>query len=155
MSLRKAMQARHADWRQVASRICSYVQSARGSSAAKACKHSAECLGCDANRGHVSGRDLGRILVGVEGSELLHDLGCNGGEGRALQAACGMADVAYLQEGVHTGHERALRWLRWAAVVEARSLDASRDGLWRLWMGSFMLCSLECCQDASVLAFAG
>jgi hypothetical protein len=32
----------------------------------------------------------------VEGSELLHDLGCNGGEGQVLQAARSTADIAGL-----------------------------------------------------------
>jgi hypothetical protein len=100
------------------------AREAVGSSAAKECKHSAECLGCDANRERVSGRDLGRILVGMEGSELLHNLGCNAGKGQGLQAACGTTDVAGLQEGVDASRQGVLRWLRRAAVVVARSLGA-------------------------------
>jgi hypothetical protein len=131
------------------------AREAWGGAAAKAHEYSAECLGCDAKGGHVSVRDLGRVLVGVESCKLLQNLGCNGGEGESLQAACGAADVAGLQEGVHAGCQGAIRGLRGATVAVATSPGARRKGILCLCLVFFRLSGLKSFQDAAVLAFAG
>jgi hypothetical protein len=95
-----------------------------GGSAAKAREYSGECAGCYAKWGHVAGEDGGRILVGVESCEMLHDVGCNVGEAEGLQAACSTVDVARLQVGVHAGHRGSLRGLHWATAVVAFSVGA-------------------------------
>jgi hypothetical protein len=144
MSLKNMTQVRRAD----GSVDCMIVRPACmawGGAAAMAREHSAECLGCDAKRGHVSVRDQGRDLVGVESCELLQNLGCNGGEGDGLQAECSSGDVAGLQEGVHPGRQGAIRGLRGATVVVASSLGSRRNEFLRIWLGFFRLSGLKSC----------